>query len=129
MAKDEVGGGIVKLQLDGKDYELVPTLDACIEISKVSGGLNGAVQRLQQLDFETMCMVIGSGLRVDGKKLNARQRDDLVPEAVFRTGLAPVAADCINFCRLIANGGRALEDSGDDEDEGEGDTAPLESAT
>jgi hypothetical protein len=129
MSKPEIGGGVVEIELDGKVQYLVPTLEACIEISKSSGGLQGAVQRLNAMHFETMCMVIGTGLRIDGKALNPRQRDDLVPGAVFRAGLIHLAPACIRFCTIIANGGRPLVESEDlDEDqegEGEGGDAPL----
>jgi hypothetical protein len=128
MSQPEVGGGRIPIELDGKVHDLVPSLEACIEISKSSGGLNGAVQRLSVMHFETMCMVIGAGLRIDGKPLNPRQRDDLVPGAVYRAGLVDLAPICIKFCHVIANGGRLPEEAeqGDEgsEEEGEGD-GPL----
>lgn len=128
MAGPQVGGGVVDIELDGKPMQLVPSLEACLEISKIGGGINGAVQRLNQLHFETICEIIGAGLQIEGKRLNPKQRKDQVPQAVYNTGLVSVAADCITFCHMIANGGRPLEDSEDDDDK-EGDDAPLGSAT
>lgn len=128
MSKPEVGGGGIEIELDGRRHVLIPSLEACIEISRASGGISGTVQRLQLLNFETICMVVGSGLQMNGKALNPRQRDDLVPGAVYRAGLTEIAPICINFCRAIANGGRLPDDDdkaeAEDEDEGEGDV-PL----
>ena len=124
MSDVQVHDGVVEISLQGKKHTLVPTLEACIEISRQNGGINGAIQRITALDFETICKIIGSGLMIDGKRLNPRQIDDMVPQAVFETGVIAVAASCLKFCRIVANGGREIED--DQDDHQEGDQGPLE---
>lgn len=115
------GAGNVWIELDGKEHELVPTLQACMAISKIAGGLNAAVQRCLQLDFDTICAIIIAGL-----SLNPNQAKK-VPEAVFKTGLIPLSGPCIDFINIIGNGGRPIED---DEDQEGGDQAgPREPAS
>ena len=123
-----MNGGRIPITLAGKEHVLEPTLEACIEISQTAGGIQGAVQRLNQLNFETICAVIGAGIRIDGKGLNGRQREELLPKSIYETGLIAVAATAIDFCHVVANGGRLPSDDPDDEVE-DGDEGPLGSAT
>lgn len=125
MAGPEIGGGYVDLELDGKPCRLVPSLEACLEISKIGGGLAGADQRVRALNFETMCAIIGAGLEIDGQKLNPRQRAELLPKAVYEAGVFAMMAKCIDFIMIVGNGGRALPDDEPEEGEGEGDDRPL----
>lgn len=112
------GDGNIPIRLDGKDHELVPSMAACIAISRIAGGLNAASARVLALDIETVCSIIIAGLG-----LNPTQAK-MVPEAVYRTGLIQLAAPCVDFIRVVANGGRALSDD-DDDQEGEQSPNPL----
>ena len=123
----KIGDGIVEIELDGRTQELVPTLEACAEISAIAGGIGAAVQRCRQLHFETLCEIVGAGLVVDGHRLNAGQRDKLVPKAVIEQGLIYVMGRCVMFCHVIANGGNLPSE--DDAEEGDEDDGPLGSAT
>ena len=125
MADPRVGGGVVSFTLDGKPQQLVPSLEACIEISNIAGGINGAIQRVTQLNFETICYIIGAGLEVNGRKLNPGQRDKMLPEAVYKTGLIALMQPCITFCHVVANGGELPSDDDDEDVKKEGDDAPL----
>lgn len=108
MAEAEQGAGNIRIILDDKEMELVPTLQACMTISRIGGGLNAAVQRCLALDFDTICQVITAGL-----SLNPTQAK-MVPEAVFKSGTINLHADCIDFINVVANGGRPIpEDDGE----------------
>lgn len=123
MAGAEVGGGRVELTLDGKPCYLEPSLEACIEVSKLAGGLGGAMDRCRALHFESICAIVGAGIVINGSRLNPRQREDLLPKAIYEAGVIGVAAACMEFITIIGRGGRPAPD--DDEDEGDGKDRPL----
>lgn len=118
MAEAEPGAGNIAIELDGNALELVPTVDACIKISRLGGGLNAAVQRCLQLDFETICAVITAGLNLNPVQAKT------VPEAVYKQGLMALSGPCIDFINVVANGGRPLEEEGGGE-ESEGPPVPA----
>lgn len=109
MAEAEPGSGNIIITLDGKEMELVPTLQACIAISKIAGGLNAAVQRCLQLDFDTVCQIVTAGLGLN--PVQAKQ----IPDAVYKTGVIELSGQCIDFVNIVANGGRPLEEEDQDE--------------
>lgn len=135
MSDPTVGGGRVPITLDGKEFELVPSLGACTEISGAAGGIQGAVQRCMQLNFDTICMVVGAGLEMSGQRLNPSQRAKMLPEAIYKAGLIDVSALCVAFCHIVANGGREPTDEDfEEEDAEEGDNGgplgfPTQSST
>lgn len=104
------GAGDVEIELDGKPLVLRPSLQACIAISNINGGLNAAINRCIALDFDTICQIVTAGLG-----LNPTQAK-MVPDAVYRQGMLSLSGHCIEFVHVVANGGRPV----DDEDE-EGD--------
>lgn len=126
MPGPEVGGGKVAITIDGRPAFLEPSLEACIEISKMAGGLNGAMERCRALHFDTLCMIVGAGLVIDGNRLNPRQRQDMLPKAIYEAGTIDIAAACMEFVTIVGNGGRALSDEGPEEEDPDG---PLGSAT
>lgn len=128
MGKPRVGDGRIPFELEGKDYWLEPSLEACLEISKMSGGLGAAVERCRHFHFETICAIIGAGLRPNGRPLNPRQRDEMIPKAVYEAGVIGVAGVCIEFLTVIMNGGRPLPPEDEEEPEGQEDS-PLDSPT
>lgn len=110
MSDAAPGSGNIEIELVGQGtLTLIPTLDACIKISNMAGGLNSAVQRCLALDMGTICEVIAAGLN-----LNPTQAKK-IPEAVFQTGLIGLHALCIDFIHIVANGGRPPEPDGEDE--------------
>lgn len=112
--KAEPGSGFVNIELDGKAMQLKPSLDACIRISKIAGGLNAAIVRCRNLDFDTICEVVQIGLGIN--PVMAKK----IPEAVYRQGTIDLAGACIDFVHVVANGGRALPPD-DEEDKDEAD--------
>ena len=119
----EPGAGTITIELDGKEHQMVPTLAACMAISSIAGGLNAAVQKCLQLDFNTICAFVQAGLG-----LNPTQ-SKMVPEAVYKTGTMTLSGPCIDFINIVANGGRPIV-LDDDEGAGEGAEAdPLRPAS
>jgi hypothetical protein len=110
MAEAEPGSGNIEFELDGESMVLVPTLQACIDISNIAGGLDAARVRCQQLDFDTICRVIIAGLT-----LNPRQAK-MIPDAVYKTGLIQLHGVCIDFIHVVGNGGRPLPEEEPDEE-------------
>lgn len=105
------GAGNIPITLDGKEMELVPTLDACIRISAIGGGISAASQRCRQLDFDTVCQIVSAGLGLNPVQAKT------VPPAVYKTGLIAIAEACIDFCHVVANGGRPPEEQEGQDDE------------
>lgn len=127
MSGPQVGGGKVELELDGKTFQLVPSVEACIELSRFPGGLVTLVQRCNQLDFACVVDIVGIGIEMGGRRLNPSQREKMLPKAVYEAGVVGVASKCVEFVSLIMNGGRPVEE--DEADEEVGDEPPLELAT
>jgi hypothetical protein len=105
------GAGNIEIEIDGKAMPMVPTAAACLAISRIAGGLNAAVQRCLQLDFDTITAVITAGLN-----LNPTQAKKL-PDAIFKAGLISLASPCVDFIHVVSNGGRPISyEEGDGED-------------
>lgn len=111
MAEPTPGAGDISIELDGKEMLLRPSLQACMAISSIAGGLNAAVNRCIALDFDTICSIVSAGLG-----LNPTQAKT-VPEAVYRQGLISLSGPCIEFIHVIGNGGKPVEDDDDDDDD------------
>lgn len=130
MSGPIVGGGKVPIILEGKEYFLEPSLEACLELARSPVGLGGLIDRCKAMHFETICMIIGVGLRPNGKALNPRQRDQMIPKAVYEAGIIDVAGICMEYLTVILNGGRELPDEEDEEKEEEpAEGGPLDSPT
>jgi hypothetical protein len=114
------GAGNVEIVLveQGKEstHVLKPSLEACIHLSRISGGLAAAAERCHRLDFDTVVEVIAAGLGV-----NPGQKERMVQPAVYETGTIRLSGPCVLFLRVIANGGRLPAD----DDEEDGDRDPL----
>jgi hypothetical protein len=123
MPDPQIGGGTINFELDGKTVQLVPSVEACIEISRMAGGLGAAVERCKQLHFETICGIVGAAIEINGARLNPGQREKMLPKAIYEAGIVGIAAICIGFITIVSNGGREVEDDDADEEDGE---APLE---
>lgn len=122
MADAAPGAGDVIITLDGKEFTMTPSMEACLAISKMGGGGGAAavIRRCNGLDFETICDVVAVGTGY----VSGPQRS-LIAKAVYQTGTIPIAADCIDFIRIVNNGGQPPND-----EEGEPDGEdPLSSAS
>lgn len=119
MGKARIGGGKVAIELDGNGLTLEPSLEACIAVSSMAGGLRAAAERCSNLHFETVLNVLAAGLN-----LNPSQRDKMLPKAIYEAGIVKCSSWAIDFINIVGNGGRALADD-DDEEAGEDADAPL----
>jgi hypothetical protein len=109
------GAGNVEIVLvqngEERTHQLVPSLDACLKLSRMAGGLAAAAERCNRLDFDTIVEVIATGMSV-----NPGQKEKIVAPAVYETGLIRLSGPCMLFLRVIANGGKLPDDNEEDED-------------
>jgi hypothetical protein len=117
MSEPKIGAGDIEIDLDGQPHVLRPSLAACQAISRMGGGLAGAVERCNRFDFDTICDIIGHGLSA-----NPAQRQKMIPDLVYKTGTFQLAAACIDFIRVVGHGGQMPPD----EPEGGDDRRPLD---
>lgn len=105
MSDASIGGGDLKIEIDGDEVTLRATVGAGLAISRLGqgGGLSSVYQKLNAWDFDTILAVIVAGMGgKNPKELQGR---------VFKTGLFQLAPLCIEFVTIIANGGaRPKED-------------------
>lgn len=113
----QLGEGNVPIKLDGVDLELKPTLFAATRVSALTGGFAPAVDAVRNLNLEVMTTVIALGLG-----LTAHGAKD-IPEKVFGTGAISLMAPVIRYINILANGGRPLENT-----EGEGEDGGPQNA-
>jgi hypothetical protein len=107
----QLNEGDVEITLNGQTLVLRPTLRAMNAISSSNGGLNKVRQMLVDQEFSTVVSVIMHGANLAGQR-DAKE----LPEAVYRNGLdAPLLVSLINYVAILANGGKPLPDSGQDE--------------
>lgn len=115
--KPRLGSGNVPVTIDGEALELVPTYAAMAKISSRGGGLRGAMERILQLDADTIVDVIAVGL---GYGANKRPPKDL-SERIWRTGFTlatgGIADAAFEYVNVLANGGRPVpkDELGDEE--------------
>ncbi len=103
------GAGDVEIMLDGEKKVLRPTLAAAMAISRMNGGLAGAISRVASLDMDTMVGVVRAGL--DLTDLGAKGLD----EKVFRSGLGfedGLSAPLQTYLSHLANGVRPRKAGG-----------------
>ena len=110
MSDPQPGAGDVRIELDGKELVLRSSLEACIKISGLAGGMHAAIQRCAALNFETIAEIIGVGLGANPNQMKQ------VREGVYRTGLIALHGKCIDFVHIVANGGRPLPEDTEDRD-------------
>jgi hypothetical protein len=107
--KARLGAGNVEIVLDGETAVLKPTLRAAQTLSRQHGGIAAAIEAVGKMDFDALASVIALGLnRTDTKE---------VAEQVWTTGMTELAAPAIRYLSMLANGGRAPDQSGGDEQE------------
>jgi small ligand-binding sensory domain FIST len=99
---------------------LKPSLRAAQSISRQSGGIADAIQRVGRYDFDVVSETVALGLGLSGR--DARE----VPEKVYRTGMVDLAAPVIRFLSILANGGRPAGEDGEAAEEDE--NPPMASA-
>ncbi len=104
--------GQIEIDLSGESWILKATPKAARMISTKLGAIQEIFPRLELVDYSTIEWVILSGLSwmPDGEKKG-------VPDKIYYAGMMNLVIPCSNFITLIANGGRELDDIGDDDDD------------
>lgn len=99
------GAGDVKFHLGGEEMVLRPTLEAALAISRTSGGIRGAIGRVNDLDLDMIVSVVRAGI---GRDAAARHRN--LDELIWREGLlesgGEIVLRCIDFLLCLGHGGR-----------------------
>lgn len=116
MSGAEPSAGDISFVVDGKEYRLVPSLNACMLVAK--GGLRPLLDRLRAYDFEAFVFVVEVGLGVN--PVQAKQ----VPDLVYKAGMINLLDTLVRYLEVIANGGRP---PAEEEEEPDPRTAPSES--
>lgn len=112
--KPQPGAGDVEITLDGQKVTLKPSLDACLALSRIAGGLYGPgalSERIRNFDLDAYVIVIRAGLSLTGNAV----RD--LDQQVYRTGMVNLLVPLSAYIQILGNGGRPVR-----EGSGEGDT-------
>jgi hypothetical protein len=117
VTKARVGVGNVTIQIGGHDYELVPTYHAASNISRLSGGLRGAIQGVSNLDFDVIGRVVQFGLGPKTVKDlgGANKLNELIYGEGLTDGSGEFAGKCVEFLTVLSNGGKPLTSRAEDE--------------
>lgn len=112
--KREIGAGDVPLTIDGTETKLTPSLQACLALSRESGGLYGPgsiSDRIMRYDFDAFEVVIRAGLGLGSSAVKN------LPEQIYRTGLLNLIQPCTKFIAIVANGGQPKTNEEEEEEE------------
>jgi hypothetical protein len=99
MANKELGE--LELELDGEVITLTPSLDACMTISRMYGGVTNVIPRLTSFDFDTIVGIIAAG--------TGRNVSKVLQEKVYKTGVVNVVSTLIDFVAIVNNGGKPTD--------------------
>ena len=106
-----LGEGDIPITIDGEDFVLKPSFQAASQLSRQQGGIMGSIERLVKLDVDTIMQVITVGLGYGGNRPLPRE----MPERIWLTGFTDdsggIVDKCVQYLRVLANGGRALNKS------------------
>ena len=105
--KPQPGAGDVVVMFEGKEVKLKPTLRALQGVSRRSGGVSGAINKLSEVDFDTVCYVLALGMDLTEKGAEGFE------DRVFNEGVYKLVAPLVKYVTILANGGRPLDDSED----------------
>ena len=119
----KVGAGNITISLGGDDeskheYVLVPTLAAAQGISRTSGGIRGAIDKVIAFDLDTITNVVRLGLGPRVVKEIGQDFNELVWRAGMTDTGGELVARCIEYLSVLSNGGRPLPKAGEAREEG-----------
>lgn len=118
------GAGNVRITIDGEAMELVPSYAAMAAINGRGGGLRGVLDRITNLDADTIISVILVGL---GYGPGGRRPPADMNERIWRTGLllstGGLANAAFDYVNILANGGRPFDEESAASKEGAADAA------
>lgn len=109
--KAQLGIGSVPIMLNGSEYVLVPSLNAAKKLSRMHGGIRGAIDAVMKMDIDVITEVVELGL---GPRVASTIKD--LPTLVWQSGLTDqtgrLTEHCITYLSILANGGKPIEDKG-----------------
>lgn len=95
----------VSFKLDGETVTLKPTFGAYTRIPKQFGGFMPAIDAVSKLNAEAIEVIVAHGMEL------TQHGQKGLGEKIFRTGVAVVAAPCIEYLTILMNGGKKPEES------------------
>lgn len=103
----------VKIQLDGEEFELVPTLAAMEHLNKKYENFQSVYSRLASMNFDCYADVIIAGL------LHMPKKADLngTKQAVFEAGIIALMPSLVRFVSILLNGGREIKEGEEEEEQ------------
>lgn len=103
------GAGDVTIELGNEILVLKPTLQAGIAVSRQTGGIRGAIEKVMALDLDAIVSIIRVGI---GPKEAKRlvNLDQLIYENGFTDSQGALGAKLIEFLANIARGGKPADD-------------------
>ena len=108
--KAKLGAGNVPIKINGEERVLRPSLHACQQISRATGGVMSAIEAVQRVDIDAMAAIAAIGLGLEGQAAK-----DL-PEQMWQDGPQEFVVPLMKYLGMIANGGRPAdggEEAGD----------------
>jgi len=102
----------VTVEIDGIDFELIPSPSAILNLSAKYDGLQPLHNALARLNVHAMADVVIQGLSLEGQKA----RDMMM--SVASSDLMALAKPLSDFVGILANGGRPLREEKHDQEGG-----------
>jgi hypothetical protein len=119
------GSGDVELVLGPHTLLLRPTLNAGLGISRQAGGIRGAIDKVVNMDLDTIVSVIRLGIGPEEAK-RLKNLDRLVYENGLMDAQGELLGRCVEFLSNLARGGRPAPPEGEEASEGSGEEDDLE---
>lgn len=96
MARSDYGQ--IEVELIDNTYILEPTLRALQNINRKIGSIRETVQKVENLDFDALVLVIAEGAGIKQQ----REREELAEE-VFETGVMKVYSPVSEYVKALLN--------------------------
>ena len=114
------GSGDITVTLGDQELVLRPSLDAALTLSRQAGGIRLAINKVLDMDLDTIVAVIRLGVgREEAKRL--KNLDRLIYENGLLDAQGELVTRCIEYLSNLARGGRPADAI--DEQDGGGDTS------
>lgn len=97
----------VKVELNGSEKELVPSLAALEYLNKEFGNIQAVLARLGTFDFEVYPKVLYAGLLHENKRSGTVEA---AKSLVWETGMTELLQPFIRFVIILLNGGKEPEE-------------------
>lgn len=102
--------GDVEIVLGKHEFTLKCSLQAGLAISRLSGGIRGAIDKITQMDIDTIATVIRHGIGPEEAK-RYKNLELLVYENGLMDSQGGVLGKVIEYLSNLARGGRSVEDA------------------